>query len=394
MELRPWLITEERQLARSPHTCGAPQASKGGKVDFMLVNEWLEIGYDKGIIDEIPVDSYVSFATAYTKWFSSKMNTIKPQSLDRIEVTYNKYLKGSEFENMPIHTVDEKAIYTFLNNVIITYGNINKKEYDRIYQIVNNVMYYAFDIDIGYCHSVNWDIVKRHIAVDNIIPSRKKEYAISDTDKNKLFRAVLIDNIYPRKRCASLCVCLNFYLGLRIGELAALSWKDVDLAGKYVYIHTTETKSFSRDDDGCRMDHINYNVQDTTKTVYSVRKIPLIPESIYIIKLIKAYQQQRGYDSDFLAYDGSNTILSKSLERTIYKLCELCDISRFSSHKIRKTFASELHKNGVPSKVISDLMGHSDIRTTEKYYILNYEDSFGYLRQLMQKSLKVNVENC
>lgn len=118
----------------------------------MLVYEWLEIGYDKGIIDEIPVDSYVSFASAYSKWFSSKMNTIKPQSLDRIEVTYNKYLKGSEFENMPIHTVDEKAIYTFLNNVIITYGNINKKEYDRIYQIVNNVMYYAFDIDIGYCH--------------------------------------------------------------------------------------------------------------------------------------------------------------------------------------------------------------------------------------------------
>lgn len=89
------MITEEKTAgARSPHTCGAPQASKGGKVDFMLLNEWLEIGYDKGIIDEVPVDSYVSFASAYSKWFFSKMNTIKPQSLDRIEVTYNKYLKG------------------------------------------------------------------------------------------------------------------------------------------------------------------------------------------------------------------------------------------------------------------------------------------------------------
>lgn len=357
----------------------------------MLENEWLDIGYSKGIIDSIPVESIIPFCDCYNKWFCSKMQHLRPQSLDRIECTYNRYFPGSAFSVTPVHELDEKAVYSFLNGIILSHGNITKKEYDRIYQIVNNVMYYAFDLDIGYCKSINWDIVKRHIAVNNLVPSARKEYAISGTDKNKLFKAVLQDDVYPRKRSACLCICLNFYLGLRIGELAAIRWKDIDYSNNCIYIHQTETKFYERTADGSRAAALHYEVQDTTKTLYSVRKVPLIPESLYLIRLIKHHHAVMGYDSEYLAYDGTTTILSKSIERTIYRLCDLCEISRFNSHKIRKTFASELHRNGVPSKYITDLMGHSDIRTTEKYYILSYDDALDELRRIMRASLKVDI---
>ena len=357
----------------------------------MQLNEWLEIGYSKGIIDEVPTDSMIPFCDVYHKWFCSKMQSVRPQSLDRIECTYNRYFPGTEFDTLPVHSIDEKTVYTFLNGIIISRGNITKKEYDRIYQIVNNVLYYAYDLDMGYCRSINWDVVKRHIAVNNLAAASKKEYAISGTDKNKLFKAVLQDDVYPKKRSACLCICLNFFLGLRIGELAAIRWKDIDYARNCLLVHSTETKYFERASDGTRTDVMRYHVQDTTKTINSVRKIPLIPESIYLLRMIKEHHEYMGYDSEYIAYDGATTILSKSIERTIYRLCELCDISRFSSHKIRKTFASELHKSGVPSKYITDLMGHSDIRTTEKYYILSYEDALDELRQIMRQSLKVDV---
>lgn len=356
----------------------------------MLEKEWLDIGYSRGIIDTVPADSIVPFCDCFNKWFCSRMHSLKPQSLDRIECTWNKYFLCSSFILSPVHEIDEKAVYTFLNGLILSHGNITKKEYDRIYQIVNNVMYYAFDLDIGYCNSINWDIVKRHIAVENIIPSTKKEYAISDTHKNMLFKAVLQDDVYPRKRSACLCVLLNFYLGLRIGELAAIRWRDIDYQNKCIHVHQTETKYYERSPDGSRA-AVQYVVQDTTKTVYSVRKIPLIPEAMYLVQLIKQHHKAMGYDSDFLAYDGTQTILSKSIERTIYKLCDICHIDRFSSHRIRKTFASELHRNNVPSKIITELMGHSEIRTTEKYYILSYEDSLEELRQVMSCSLRVNL---
>lgn len=57
----------------------------------MLESEWLAMGYKNGIITDVPLDKQVLFKNVYTGWFRMKINTIKSQSVDRIECTYNKY---------------------------------------------------------------------------------------------------------------------------------------------------------------------------------------------------------------------------------------------------------------------------------------------------------------
>jgi hypothetical protein len=56
----------------------------------MTEKEWLDIGYDKNIID---VQAYeeITFYDVYKQWFLMKLKRIKEQSCDRIEVTFNKY---------------------------------------------------------------------------------------------------------------------------------------------------------------------------------------------------------------------------------------------------------------------------------------------------------------
>lgn len=357
----------------------------------MYAEEWLAIGYEKGLIEEVKREDWVLFETVYMSWFKTKINRIRPQSVDRIEVTYNKYYKDAEIAQTPIHQINETFIYKFLNEIILKFGNITQKEYARIYQIVNNVLTYASDLNIGYAKMVNWNVVKRYIAVDNIVTAQRKELCVSMEERQILFRSVLVDKIYPEKRSACLCLVLNFYLGLRIGELASLRWQDVNFAEKYIYIHTTQVKAFERNSDGVSTGTIKYETQDRTKTVHSVRRVPLVNESIFILSELKEWHQRKGYHSEYLAYDGSNTILSKSLERTLRRLCVLCEISQFSSHKIRKTFASELHRNGVPTKMISEVMGHAEIRTTEQSYIISYSDSLDVIRSAMQKGLVVSL---
>ena len=357
----------------------------------MLEEEWLSIGYKNGLIESVKECDWVLFETVYKAWFMTKINRIRPQSVDRIEVTYNKYYAHSEIVTRPVHQIDETVIYKFLNDIIVRYGNITKKEFMRIYQIINNVMIYANDTSTGYAKCVNWSVVKRYIAVDNILPVGNKEICVALSDRKILFNAVLFDMIYPQKHSASLCIVLNFYLGLRIGELASLRWQDVNLEERYIYVHTTETKAFERDANGCRTDNINYVVQDRTKTVHSVRKVPLINESVYVLQQLRQWHDKNKYDSDFLAYDGADTILSKSIDRTLRRLCELCDIPKFSSHKIRKTFASELHRNGVATKMISEIMGHAEMRTTERSYIISYDDTLQTVRNAMQKGLTISA---
>ena len=66
---------------------------------IMLVNEWLDIGYSKGIIDSVPSDSIVPFFICYNQWFRSRLNVLKPQSIDRIECTWRKYFDTNTFVN-------------------------------------------------------------------------------------------------------------------------------------------------------------------------------------------------------------------------------------------------------------------------------------------------------
>lgn len=95
-------------------------------------NEWLAIGYEKGIIDELP---------------------------------------------------ETEQVYKFMNNIILHSGKITRKEYLRIYQIVNNVMLYASDLNIGHARAINWGIVKRYIAIDHFTVNGHQEFCVPETDR-------------------------------------------------------------------------------------------------------------------------------------------------------------------------------------------------------------------
>ncbi len=69
-------------------------------------------------------------------------------------------------------------------------------------------------------------------------------------------------------------------------------------------------------------------------------------------------------------------------------LCRLCDMPLINTHLIRKTFATKLHFSGVPTRVVSDLLGHSKIATTENSYILNYNGNYEKLLGYMRDGLK------
>lgn len=358
----------------------------------MLREEWLQIGYDKGIIDDIPESEFVNFETVYKMWFKSKMGCIRPQSLDRIEVTYNRYYCDTEFVRLPVHTINEAVIYKFINGIILEKGNITEKELSRIEQIVRNVMSYGFDLNIGYSYCVNWNVVKRFLAVQNLRRVEYKELCVSSIDRS-LFASSIFNGIYSQKQSACLCLLLNFYLGLRVGELAGLTWNSVDIEKGLVYVRGTEVKAYHRNDAGERCGGIKYDMQDTTKTACGVRIVPLVNESKYILVRLREWHETKGYyhPSQHLAYDGGDTILSKSLERTLRRVCRLCDIPEFNTHRIRKTFATELHNSGVPTKVISDLMGHAEIRTTERNYIISTPESMDIVRSALSSVSMVTI---
>lgn len=357
----------------------------------MNMDDWIEIGIRSGAVTTPEIEEK-TFEEIYRQWFRMKMNVIKAQSCDRIEVTYNRYYVGSWFVKKNVSALDETEVIRFLTGVIVGRGDITTKEFARIYQIVNNVLVYARFLELGGVRLFDWEMIRRYVSEGKLIRDPRKDFAVPRADIERLLYQVVEQDIYPLKRSACLCLVMNFYLGLRVGELASLTWQDVDLSGRVIRICKTETKAYKRDENGERCGAMVYQVVEDVKTVYSVREIPLLPEVIYILEKLQAHHAKCGYKDQYLAFDGRETIRVRSLDRTLRKLCTYCNVKYFNTHMIRKTFATMLHESGMPTRYISDLMGHSDMVTTERNYILSYRDNYDALLGYMHKGLDFRLE--
>lgn len=364
------------------------RAQGGGVV--VTEQEWLEIGRKNGVIEKVVVDP-CSFEDVYQKWFCMKMGVIKPQSLDRIEVTYNKYYRNARIASEYLSEIDTAYVSDYLNKLLLEQMSIAPKEFKKIYQIVNNVLEYAYDLNIGAPCPINWNVVKRYLPANCIKAKTEVQYAVPDETIVKLFHDVVYQQIYFEKQSACLCLVLNFFLALRIGELAALKWTDIDWSRRVVRVCKTESKCFLRDNSGNRVGSMLYTVRDDVKTVHSIREVPLCDISVQLLRLLRSHHDTMKYRSEFLAYDGCDSgVLVRSLDRVLRRLCKLSQVPYFNSHLIRKTFASKMHNQGLSSRIIADIIGHADIQTTEEVYILSYLDNWDYVIGCMNEVFRIN----
>ncbi len=79
----------------------------------MNLDEWISIGISNGVV-KMPEIEEKTFEEIYRQWFLMKINVIKAQSCDRIEVTYNRYYAGSWFVKQNVSMLDEAAVIRFL----------------------------------------------------------------------------------------------------------------------------------------------------------------------------------------------------------------------------------------------------------------------------------------
>ncbi|MCC7537484.1 MAG: site-specific integrase [Deltaproteobacteria bacterium] len=133
--------------------------------------------------------------------------------------------------------------------------------------------------------------------------------------------------------------------GLRLGELLALRWDDVDLtAGRLVV-----RRAVSRGKIG------------TPKSGKS-REVPLSAEAL---RALRSHRHLRG-ELVFCAKDGS--MLAKGETKwPLWSACRKAGLRRIGWHVLRHTFASHLTMRGAPIKAVQELLGHSTIEMTMRY---------------------------
>ena len=176
-----------------------------------------------------------------------------------------------------------------------------------------------------------------------------------------------------------LCICLMFS-GLRIGEALALKWENVDFANKTLKVEQAITQEPKFDSEGRILSRAT--VIGDTKTTCSVRDIPVTDIVIETLKQWKNKQNERQQTNpdvtailtsptSFVFANDDGSVRSYSGTRKIFdrfKRRNRLDKFNIHFHGLRHTFSNMLFEMNENPKVIQQLLGHRDVKTTITVY--------------------------
>ncbi len=133
--------------------------------------------------------------------------------------------------------------------------------------------------------------------------------------------------------------------GLRIGELRALRWEDVDLVAGRIVVSRAAWK----------------NTVGTPKNGRT-REIPLSPDAL---GALQAHRHLRG---PFVFCEDDGAMLTENaVKHPLWRACRMAGLREIGWHVLRHTFASQLVMTGVPLKAVQELMGHTTMEMTMRY---------------------------
>ena len=184
-----------------------------------------------------------------------------------------------------------------------------------------------------------------------MIESTKKTYTYEEY--KKIIKYIL-DNISPK----SLGVLIGIFTGMRIGEICALKWEDIDIENKIINVNKTVQRIYNPLDEFEK----SKIVITPCKTESSQRSVPIAQDLYKMLKTLKTS------DNDYVL-TGTNKLLEPRTFRKFYtKMMNECGITPIKFHSLRHTFASINIENGTDVKTISEILGHSDIAITLQTY--------------------------
>lgn len=295
------------------------------------------------------------FKDVANKWLKSKTN-IKESTLDR----YKRAIESKlllEFGELSINCITANNIQKFFNKLSMKYKSTTIK---LIFYVLKSVII---------------SVTKKTILKPQLLTlERYRPETLNKEEVSKL-------NIYFNNDSSlySLGIRIALTTGLRVGEICALKWKNINLEKKTIKIIATMQRMSSKIG---KEKHKTVVKITAPKTESSYREIPIPPKLFNILKIYKCHSDC------FLLTGKSDKFIEPRVLQYHFQVVSLRYIGRkIRFHALRHTFATELISHQVDIKTVSELMGHSSVIVTLNIYrFVKYDDMMKALK-IMEKIL-------
>lgn len=372
--------------------------TRSGKRQTVYAGDLLELREKekqiaKDMDDNILTDAAIKKMTINTL-FERYMQTKKLADTTRINYTnmWNGHVKD-DIGNIKVIQLRSSHVKAF-------YAKMSKAEYSHsTIKLIHTLLYPALEM------AVDDDIIRKNPAINALSSdygeSAKEKDVLTFGEQQKLFGFICESNIY-NVYAPMLTIMLE--TGLRCGELIGLTWSNVDMEKKDLFInHQLVYKDFG--------DGYKFHASDT-KTEAGIRTIPLS-------KVVqKAFTEQRklnfmlgrhstemvdGYsDFIFLAKTG-RPLMPSAVNNILYNIIDAYNkeevvgakkehrkallLPKISAHNLRHTACTNMAKRGMNLKILQYIMGHAHSDVTMDVY--NHIADMSDVREEIAKYEKV-----
>ena len=236
--------------------------------------------------------------------------------------------------------------YNYNNFIQELKTNLSVKTVRDITNVLKSILKYSQD---EYKCSINLKTI--NMPKLNVV----KIKVLNKREKGKLERYCLKEN-----SLRSLGVVLCLYTGLRIGELCALKWEDIDLEERAIYVRKTLQRVYMEKDNNSKI------IINSPKTTTSIRKVPINNKLYEILKPLKKEYKNEDF---FLTGSSEKYIEPRNYQYMFKFILSESKVKPYKFHILRHTFATYCIEVGMDAKSLSEILGHSNVNITLSRYV-------------------------
>lgn len=293
-------------------------------------------------------------------WKEEKRQFVKKSTFAAYSLIVETHLQPA-FGNLT--AVTEKDVQDFVLQKLN--GGLSQKTIKDMLIVLRMIL--KFGAKKNYCV---------YAPIDVIFPTdreRQELEVLSIANQKKIMRFVEENFTF---RNLGIFICLS--TGIRIGEICALTWDDIDTDNGVIHIRKTIQRIYVKEN-GIKKTEL---LIDTPKTATSMRDIPMIKDLYEILKPLK-----KVVNNDYFVLTNEATPTEPRTYRNYYKkLLDKLGIPPIKFHGLRHSFATRCIERKCDYKTVSVILGHSNISTTLNLYVHpNYEQKKKCIDKMFRK---------
>jgi integrase len=314
----------------------------------------------KNLVEKVKKsENIMTFEEVSREWLKSKKSFIK-------QSTYYNYVYKLEKYLIPKFK-DKKMKYFKKYNFEELIENLSQELSNKTVKDIVNILKSIFKFaKKEYNHKIDYE--------EAVIPKIKtKEVTIFSSKERKRLES------YCKKsgtlKDIGILVCL--YTGIRIGEICALKWKNIDLERRTIYIEQTMQRVIKK---GER----SKVIIDSPKSYKSNRTIPIADKLYQVLKPLELKNRgEKNGENFFLTGSKDKYIEPRNYQYAFKKILKNSRIRKYKFHILRHTFASSCIEVGMDIKALSEILGHSSVDISLNVYVhSSYKKKKKYLEKL------------